>query len=335
VPSISIISLKTRLALLTLVFASITLLACASDELQEAVSSDSAQPSVQESGLPTALSSFASLEPSWTVISEDIDLELATPDLGVGTQRFGIVLSDDQGIIKFPIVSLTANYYPDGYDSEFDATLSTSAIAKFYEFLFGTRGIYSTDLLFDRAGLWSVSTSIPRPDGTSSSVEVRFPVAEMAISVTVGQKAPPSASRTLAGEGNIAELTTGSHRDPQLYQYSIAEAIDRDRPLLIVFASPVFCTNTVCGPQVEIASELREVYGNEVDFVHVDLYSNPHEIQGDLSVAKITPLLAEWGLSSQEWTFIVDSDGFVTHRFENFAPKSELIEALDQTIATG
>jgi hypothetical protein len=31
----------------------------------------------------------------------------------------------------------------------------------------------------------------------------------------------------------------------------------------------------------------------------------------------------------------VDSDGFVTHRFENFAPKSELIEALDQTIATG
>lgn len=157
----------------------------------------------------------------------------------------------------------------------------------------------------------------------------------MAISVTVGQKAPASASRTLSGEGSIAKLTTGSHRDPELYQYSIAEAIDRDRPLLIVFASPAFCTNAVCGPQVEIASELREVYGNEVDFVHVDLYSNPHEIQGDLSVAKITPLLEEWGLSSQEWTFIVDSDGIVTHRFENFAPKPELIEALDQAIAMG
>jgi hypothetical protein len=335
VPSISIISLKTRLALLTLVFASITLLACASDELQEAVSSDSAQPSVQESGLPTALSSFASLEPSWTVISEDIDLELATPDLGVGTQRFGIVLSDDKGIIKFPIVSLNANYYPDGYDSGSDDKLSTSATARFYEFPFGTRGIYSTDLLFDHADLWSVSTSVPRSDGSSSLVEVRFPVAEMAISVTVGQKAPTSASRTLASEGNIAKLTTGSHRDPELYQYSIAEAIDRDRPLLIVFASPAFCTNAVCGPKVEIASELREVYGNEVDFVHVDLYSNPHEIQGDLSLAKITPLFAEWSLSSQEWTFIVDSGGIVTHRFENFAPKPELIEALDQTIATG
>jgi len=335
VPSISINSLKTRFTLLPLVFASIALVACASDELTEAVSSDSAQSSVQESGLPAALSSFASLEPNWTVISEDLYLELATPDLGVGTQRFGIVLSDDKGIIKFPIVSMTANYYPDGYDSEPDAELSSSATARFYEFPFGTRGLHSTDLIFDRAGLWSVSTSIPRPYGSSSTVEVRFSVAEMAISVTVGQKAPTSASRTLASEGNIVKLTTGSHRDPGLYQYSIAEAIDRDRPLLIVFASPAFCTNAVCGPQVEIASELREVYGNEVDFVHVDLYSNPHEIQGDLSVARITPLLAEWGLSSQEWTFIVGSDGIVTHRFENFAPKPELIEALDQIIAMG
>ena len=318
-----------------MVFMAIALVACTADELPEVVSPDSAQTSAQEPGLPAALSSFAPIEPNWTVISEDIDLELATPDLGVGTQRFGIVLSDNQGIIKFPIVSLSSNYYPDGYDSEPDAMLSTSATAKFYEFPFGTRGIHSTDLLFDRAGLWSVSTSIPRPDGSSSPVEVRFPVAEMAISVTVGQKAPASASRTLSGEGSIAKLTTGSHRDPELYQYSIAEAIDRDRPLLRVFASPAFCTNAVCGPQVEIASELREVYGNEVDFVHVDLYSNPHEIQGDLSVAKITPLLEEWGLSSQEWTFIVDSDGIVTHRFENFAPKPELIEALDQAIAMG
>ena len=285
--------------------------------------------------MPAGLSSFASLEPTWTVISEDLYLELATPDLGVGTQRFGIVLSDDKGIIKLPIVSMTANYYPDGYDSEPDAKLSSSTTARFYEFPFGTRGIHSTDLIFDRAGLWSVSTSIPRPDGSNSTVEVRFSVAEMAISVTVGQKAPTSASRTLTSAGNIAKLTTGSLRDPGLYQYSIAEAIDRDRPLLIVFASPAFCTNAVCGPQVEIASELREVYGNEVDFVHVDLYSNPHEIQGDLSVSKITPLLAEWGLSSQEWTFIVGSDGIVTHRFENFAPKPELIEALDQAIAMG
>jgi hypothetical protein len=325
--------LNAKLVLLIAAFTSIALTACASDDLKEVTSPDSTQSSVQQSGLPTALSSFAPLEPNWTVISEEIDLELATPDLGVGVQRFGVVLSDDTGLIKFPIVKLTSSYFPNGYDSEPDSAVSSSAGARYYEFPFGTRGIHSTDLLLERAGQWSVSAKIPRADGSTAPVEVRFTVAESAESVTVGQKAPASASRTLAEVGHIRELTTGSHRDPDLYTYSIAKALERDRPLLIVFASPAFCTNAVCGPQVEIASELQEVYGDRVDFVHVDLYSNPHEIQGDLSLAVLTPLLEEWGLSSQEWTFIVDSNGVVTNRFENFAPKPELIEALDQAVS--
>ncbi|MDA1280839.1 MAG: hypothetical protein O3B95_12530 [Chloroflexi bacterium] len=273
--------------------------------------------------------------PGWTVISDLIRLELATPDLGVGSQRFGVVLSDDSGLIKFPIVRLTSNYYPDGYEAEPDKSLSSSVPARFYEFPFGTRGIHSTVVQFDRVGLWSVSAEIPRSDGTSAPVEVRFPVAKTAMSVTVGQPAPASMSRTLGMVSSIRELTTGSIRDEGLYRYSIAEALERDRPLLIVFASPAFCTNAVCGPQVEIASELREVYGDRVDFVHVDLYSNPHEIQGDLSRAVLSPLLEEWRLSSQEWTFIVGPDGIVTHRFENFAPKPELVEALEQTLSVG
>jgi len=324
-----------KLVLLLAVLSVIALTACASDDLDEVESPDTTQSSVQQSGLPKGLSSFAELEPSWTVISDEIELELATPDLGVGIQRFGVVLSDKSGLIKFPIVKLTANHFPNGYDAEPNLDISTSGLGRFYEFPFGTRGIHSTDLLFDRSGLWSVSADIPRSDGSTSHVEVRFPVAEKAHSVTVGQNAPQSESRTLTSEGDIAKLTTGSLRDPGLYEYSIADALKRDRPLLIVFASPAFCTNAVCGPQVEIASELRETYGDQVDFVHIDLYTNPHEIQGDLSVAQLTPLLDEWGLSSQEWTFIVDSEGVVSHRFENFAPKPELIVALDEVVANG
>jgi hypothetical protein len=313
----------------------VAIVACGSSGNPEVTSSDSTQTSVQESGLPSELSSFAEPEPSWTVISEEINLELATPDLGVGVQRFGVVLSDDFGLIKFPIVKLTANHFPDGYDAEPNAEIESSALARFFLFPFGTRGIHTTDLEFGRSGLWSVSAEIPRADGSAAHVEVRFPVAEKAHSVTVGQPAPASESRTIASSGNIATLTTGSLRDPDLYQHSIAEALERDRPLLIVFASPAFCTNAVCGPQVEIASELQDDYGDKIDFVHVDLYANPHEIQGDLSKARLTPILEEWGLSSQEWTFIVGTDGIVTHRFENFAPKPELIDALDQIVANG
>jgi len=310
--------------------ASLAIVACGSDEpVGEDLSSSGS--------LPNVSSGSTGIEPAelgWTAISEEINLVLATPDLGVGMQRFGIVLSDDTGLIKFPIVRLTSNFFPNGYDSEPDASLTESASARFYIFPFGTRGIHSALFNFERAGQWAVSAEIPRPDGSTAPFEVRFQVAESAMSVTVGQKAPPSDSRTLSIVGNISDLTTGSFRDPELYRYSIAEALERDRPLLIVFASPTFCTNAVCGPQVEIVGELREEYGDRVDFVHVDLYTNPREIQGDLSRAMLTPLLKEWGLVSQEWTFIVGSDGIVTHRFENFAPKPELIEALNQSVAT-
>lgn len=321
---------RRMLLAVTIGFASLALMACGSDDLAvESVSSSGPASNAASGSTDIELS-----EPAWTAISEEINLVLATPDLGVGTQRFGIVLSDASGLIKFPVVRLTSNYFPNGYDSEPDAALTESASARFYIFPFGTRGIHSAIFNFERAGQWSVSAEIPRPDGSTAPFEVRFQVAESAMSITVGQKAPSSDSRTLSSVGNISDLTTGSFRDPELYRYSIAEALERNRPLLIVFASPAFCTNAVCGPQVEIVGELREEYGDRVDFVHVDLYTNPREIQGDLSKAMLTPLLREWGLVSQEWTFIVGSDGIVTHRFENFAPKPELIEALNQSVGT-
>jgi hypothetical protein len=318
---------------------SLVAVACGSGEgttgSESAPVTTSAATSISGDAQTSDRDALATPVPNWIAISEEIHLVLATPDLGVGTQRFGVVLSDNSGLIKFPIVRLTSNYFPNGYEADSDSSFSRFATARFYEFPFGTRGIHSTSLEFSQVGLWSVSGEIPRPDGSTAPFEVRFPVAESAMSVTVGQKAPPSNSRTLASVGDIADLTTGSHRDPELYRYSISEALDRERPLLIVFASPAFCTNAVCGPQVEVASELREVYGDRVDFVHVDLYSNPREIQSDLDKAVLSPLLEEWGLVSQEWTFIVDSDGTVTHRFENFAPKPELTEALDQSVAAG
>ena len=102
---------------------------------------------------------------------------------------------------------------------------------------------------------------------------------------------------------------------------------------MVVFASPAFCTNAVCGPQVEVLSNLSATYGDAADFVHVDLFTNPKEIQGDLTRAKKTPLLDEWGLVSQEWTFVMDHEGVVVGRFENFVPQLELEPSLESVLA--
>jgi hypothetical protein len=131
---------------------------------------------------------------------------------------------------------------------------------------------------------------------------------------------------------SLEEFTTGSLHDPALYRMSLAEAIASGRPSVVAFASPAFCTNAICGPQDEVVSELNTVYGDQVNFLHIDLYENPDEILGDLSRGVPSPVLEAWGLISQEWTFVLDRDGRIAARFENFAPKEELVPELEKVL---
>ena len=104
------------------------------------------------------------------------------------------------------------------------------------------------------------------------------------------------------------------------------------RPLVVVFASPAFCTNAVCGPQIEVLQQLKDKYKGQANFIHVDFYENPHEIQGDLERAVISSVVREWRLPSIEWTFVIDRQGMITARFEAFATLNEVERAFLQDL---
>jgi hypothetical protein len=93
-------------------------------------------------------------------------------------------------------------------------------------------------------------------------------------------------------------------------------------------ASPAFCINAVCGPQVEVLSELEDKYKGRANFIHVDIYDNPQEIQGDLNRGRLSPPVVEWRLPSTEWSFVIDASGIITARFESFATLQEVEDAL-------
>ena len=109
---------------------------------------------------------------------------------------------------------------------------------------------------------------------------------------------------------------------------TIAEAVTSGLPTVVVMASPAFCTNAVCGPQVEVLQELKDKYEGQANFIHVDLYDNPEEIQGDLSRARLSPTVVEWRLPSTEWSFVIDGRGIISARFESFATLEEIEQAL-------
>lgn len=258
---------------------------------------------------------------------------LATHDLATGNQRFAFVLIEDDGLVQLPIARIRSYYYPDGHTRRDTRQGPVEELpARFHKFPLGKRGIYVVNLNFIHSGDWSTRISIPTADGNEISTEILFPVPDRTLSPDIGDRPPGSNSRTINDVSSIAELTSGAHHDPGLYRLSIAEGLNSDTPLVVVFASPAFCTNAICGPQVEVVSKLRKKYGDLVNFIHVDLYQNPHEIQGDLDRAILTPILEEWRLKSQEWTFVIDQQGIVRGRFEHFAPLVELEKSIRSVI---
>ena len=260
------------------------------------------------------------------IFSEDgIQVILGTPDVAVGTHRMAFVLNAKESPVRAPFATVVSRHLGEGDGSD---SGEETALAVFRPWPYGTRGSYTTSLTFDAAGTWQIDVTVLGDDGESRTAQLSFPVAEETEAPDVGAPAIPSQNKTLADVDDLAKLTTGSIRDPDLYGTTIADAVGSGIPTVIVVASPAFCINAVCGPQVEVLQQLKDKYKGQANFIHVDFYDNPDEIQGDLDRARISPIVFEWRLLGVEWSFVIDQDGKISARFESFATLDELDEAL-------
>ena len=248
-------------------------------------------------------------------------LILATDDLSTGTHRIGFLALGKTGVVNVPILEVSLYYFnPDSGLIE----LNSGIEASYKEWPYGSRGLYTLQFDFSNQGKHLLVANIPSENGFVEKVEVSFNINAQTIAPDVGQLAVKSDTKTYNSVDNPSQLTTGSNYDQNLYKYTLAEAVKRKNPVIVVFASPAFCVNAVCGPQVETLSLLADKFATKADFIHVDLYENPEKVQGDLSTAVISKAVKEWRLPSNEWTFIIDGNGTITARFQGFATFDEL-----------
>ncbi len=255
---------------------------------------------------------------------EGLQAILGTGDLGVGVNRVGFVITSPDGFVVEPEVTVTTSYRtrPDS-----PGEVKETVQAELQPWPYGNRGLYVAQLEFDHAGDWGLDIAVGE-----RMVQLFFEVLDSPSAVAVGELAVASKTRIFADVESIEQLTTGSLGDPDFYQITLAEAVQSGDPTVVVFASPAFCTNAVCGPQVEVLQELKDEYAGQASFIHVDFYDNPDEIQGDLDRARISPVVLEWGLPSIEWTFVIDREGIVSDRFEGFATYAEVEDALKRVL---
>lgn len=256
---------------------------------------------------------------------------LATTVLDVGPQRLAFLLTTPKGLIKDADVSVTPVYLEDDAAGEPQQT-------EFHLWPYGSRGAYTTSVTFDRPGRWRLDIDVDGAE-TSGRTQVNLEIGEQSPVPALGEIGPLSRNKTLSTVASIEKLTTDYTPDPDLYQLTIEEAVASPLPSVVVFASPSFCTSPTCGPQVDTVSELKDAHRGEANFIHVEIYDNPDEIQGDLNRAEIAGPLDEWGLTSipnwfnESWTFVLDPEGRIQSRFEGYATLEELEASLTAVLA--
>lgn len=139
----------------------------------------------------------------------------------------------------------------------------------------------------------------------------------------VGDRAPASATPTLATVRDPARLTTRVPPDLELLRVSVAGALRRHWPFVVVFATPKFCTSRLCGPAVDVVDAARKRWqGTPVRFIHVEIYTDNIPSKGP------NRWVTQWRLPSEPWVFLVGADGRVKARFEGALSQGELEAAI-------
>ena len=281
-------------------------------------STPAATPSSAAIQIPTPTSD-AGLVPAVIVV-------LATTDLAVGNNRVAFAILDDGGGLVMP-EEVYASFFREGSQEE----LKTESRATFRQWPSG-RGLYTVQAQFDSPGAWrlEVDSAI---DGRVARGGAGFQVNRVSGSPALGAAAPSSLSKTLQDVERIEELTTDAMPDEELYSMTIAEALEAGKPLVVTFATPAFCRTATCGPQVDVLKEVKAQYPERVSFIHVEVFDNPLEMRDDFAKARVSSVFEEWGLKTEPFTFVIDSPGSVSAKFEGFVTTEELSEAIEKILA--
>jgi len=188
-----------------------------------------------------------------------------------------------------------------------------------------SRGVYGAGTKFDKAGFWEVEATAT-VDGKTRTGKGAFEV--KATHAVPGPGDPALATETLilttpdvprvaidsrAGSGDIP--------DPDLHRTTIAAALAARRPLVAVFATPVYCTSRFCGPVTDLVNDLAHRYADRADFVHVEIWK-------DFQNQVLNKSAADWIYRDDEanepWVFVVGADGRIIARFDNVVTPEEL-----------
>jgi hypothetical protein len=204
-----------------------------------------------------------------------------------------------------------------------------------------TRGEYIAHTEFPAAGTWKAVFITSAPDSPQEAIGVTFDVLDQLPTIDIGEPAPASDTLTAADVGgDLSKLSTDPDPDPEMYQLSVADAVDQHRPFVLIFATPAFCQSAQCGPTLDELKAMAAKAPDDIVFINVEPYQlawTDGRLQPVLDAdnqLQPVPAVDQWGILSEPWVFAVDGQGIVRGSFEGVATEKELTEVFAEISGT-
>jgi hypothetical protein len=192
------------------------------------------------------------------------------------------------------------------------------------------KSVYTAEIPFDKPGQYDL-VGIARIGGKlvpattpSAGVVVKKESADPI--PALGTRPPLIHTPTLAEVGgDVASIDT---RLPpsSMHDADFADMLGK-KPVVLLFATPQLCQSRVCGPVVDVAEQVKASTGDDVEFIHMEIFRNNRIDEG------VRPQMAAFHLQTEPWLFVFDGSGKVAARIEGAFSERELEQAISK--ATG
>ncbi|MGB9754083.1 TlpA family protein disulfide reductase [Roseiflexus castenholzii] len=213
--------------------------------------------------------------------------------------------------------------------------------------------IYVAYPTFDRAGNWGIEVQTTLSGQSEPNVaRLRLEVKERSEVPNVGDRAISVKTPTVRDVPDPSRLSSGRVEDLSMYQISLDEALQNGKPTALLFATPAFCRTAVCAPSLSVMQQLQKIYGDRINFIHVEVFRYPFRESFEAQTAVFQKLSQEgraprpeernvglsdpmiaWGLQSEPWLYLIDANGVIVARYEGGITREEMTPALENLIA--
>ncbi len=182
--------------------------------------------------------------------------------------------------------------------------------------------VYISDVPLEKPGEWVFAAMTKQGDGFGGSLVPTPSAVGQFDPPDAGDKAPVTDTDVAADNPDLSAIDT---RVPpsSMHDDNLADVLGK-KPVVLLFATPQLCQSRICGPVVDVAEQVKRDAGDDVAFIHQEIYN-----ENDINKGERQPV-TDYGLPSEPWLFVIDKEGTITTAIEGAFSVEELQAAVDQ-----